>query len=46
VFSDVVLAHYVTEQNPLIHNILSTAPQWSIAKTALGTLPDDGNVMP
>jgi hypothetical protein len=29
-----------------IHNILSTAPQLSICQKILGTLPDDGNVMP
>jgi hypothetical protein len=29
-----------------IHNILSTAPQLSISHKALGTLPEDGNVMP
>jgi hypothetical protein len=29
-----------------IHNILPTAPQLSIPQKALGTLPDDGNVMP
>jgi hypothetical protein len=29
-----------------IHNILSTAPQLSISRKALGTLPEDGNVMP
>src|SRR5215470_16763943 len=29
-----------------IHNILSTAPQLSISQKTLGTLPDDGNVMP
>src|SRR5215475_3693547 len=28
------------------HNILSTAPQLSISQKALGTLPEDGNVMP
>jgi hypothetical protein len=28
------------------HNILSTAPQLSIFQKALGTLPEDGNVMP
>jgi hypothetical protein len=28
------------------HNILSTAPQFSISQKALGTLPEDGNVMP
>jgi hypothetical protein len=27
-------------------NILSTAPQLSISQKALGTLPEDGNVMP
>jgi hypothetical protein len=28
------------------HNILSTASQLSISQKALGTLPEDGNVMP
>jgi hypothetical protein len=28
------------------HNILSTDPQLSIFQKALGTLPEDGNVMP
>jgi hypothetical protein len=28
------------------HNILSIAPQLGISQKALGTLPDDGNVMP
>jgi hypothetical protein len=28
-----------------IHNILSTAPQLSISQKALGTLPENGNVM-
>jgi hypothetical protein len=28
-----------------MHNILSTAPQWSISQKALGLLPEDGNVM-
>jgi hypothetical protein len=32
--------------NTLIHNIVSTAPQLSISQKTLGTLPDDGNVMP
>jgi hypothetical protein len=27
-------------------DILSTAPQFSISQKALGTLPEDGNVMP
>jgi hypothetical protein len=38
VSSDVVRAHHVT--------ILSTAPQLSISQKALGTFPEDGNVMP
>jgi hypothetical protein len=29
-----------------IHNILSTASQLSTSQKALGTLPEDGNVMP
>jgi hypothetical protein len=28
------------------HNILSTVPQLSISQNELGTLPEDGNVMP
>jgi hypothetical protein len=32
--------------NTPIHNILSTAPQSSISQKALGTFPEDGNVMP
>jgi hypothetical protein len=32
--------------NTPIQNILSTAPQLSISQKALGTLPEDGNVMP
>jgi hypothetical protein len=40
------LPHHVTRFNMPIHNILSTAPQLSISKKALGTLPEDGNVMP
>jgi hypothetical protein len=38
--------HHVTRHNTPIHNILSTAPQLSISQMALGTLPEDGNVMP
>jgi hypothetical protein len=30
----------------VIHNIPLTAPQLSISQKALGTLPEDGNVMP
>jgi hypothetical protein len=36
----------VTRHNTPIHNILSTAPQFSISQKALGKLPEDGNVMP
>jgi hypothetical protein len=39
-------AHHITRRNTPIHNILSTAPQLSISQKALGTLPQDGNVMP
>jgi hypothetical protein len=46
VSSDVVYSHHVTRHNTPIHNILSTAPQLSISCKALGTLPEDGNVMP
>jgi hypothetical protein len=35
-----------TGKNTPIHNILSTAPQLSISQRALGTLAEDGNVMP
>jgi hypothetical protein len=41
-----ITKHHVTRHNKPIHNILSTAPQLSISQKALGTLPDDGNVMP
>jgi hypothetical protein len=37
--------HHVTKPNTPIHNILSTAPQLSISQKALGTLPEDGNVI-
>jgi hypothetical protein len=38
--------HHVTRHNTPIYNILSTAPQLSISQKALGTLLEDGNVMP
>jgi hypothetical protein len=44
--SDVVRTHPVTRHNAPIRNILSTASQLSISQKALGTLPEDGNVMP
>jgi hypothetical protein len=37
---------YLTRHNTPINNILSTAPQLNISHKALGTLPEDGNVMP
>jgi hypothetical protein len=39
-------AHRITGHNMPIHNILSTAPQLSISQKTLGTLTEDGNVMP
>jgi hypothetical protein len=39
-------AHHVTRLNTPIHTMLSTAPQLSISQEELGTLPEDGNVMP
>jgi hypothetical protein len=41
-----VLAHHITIHNTPIHNILSTASQLNISQKALGTLPEDGNIMP
>jgi hypothetical protein len=41
-----IATHHVTRHNTPIDNILSTAPQLSIYQKALGTLPEDGNVMP
>jgi hypothetical protein len=41
-----IATHHVTRHNTPIHNILSTAPQLSISQKALGTLPEDGSVMP
>src|SRR5215471_8714109 len=47
VSSDVVrTAHHVTRHNTPIYNILSTATQLSFSQKALGTLPEDGNVIP
>jgi hypothetical protein len=37
---------HVNRNNTPIHNILSTVFQLSISQKALGTLPEDGNVMP
>jgi hypothetical protein len=38
--------HHATRHNTPVHISLSTAPQSSISQKALGTLPEDGNVMP
>jgi hypothetical protein len=38
------IATHVTRHNTPIHNILSTASQFSISQKAL--VPEDGNVMP
>jgi hypothetical protein len=41
-----ITTHHATRHKTPIHNILSTVPQLSISQKALGTLPEDGNVMP
>jgi hypothetical protein len=46
VSSDVVRMRTTSLDNTPIHNFLSTAPQLSISQKALGTLPEDGNIMP
>jgi hypothetical protein len=38
--------HHVTRHSTPIHNILSTASQFSISQKALGTFPEHGTVMP
>jgi hypothetical protein len=46
VSSDVVrTAHHVTGHKTPVHNILSTTPQLSTSQKALGTHPEDGDVM-
>jgi hypothetical protein len=42
----VIITHHVTRHITPIKNILSTAPQFSISQKALGTLSEDGNVIP
>jgi hypothetical protein len=50
--SSYMFRHYIaffredTRHNTPIHNILSTAPQLRISQKVLGTLPEEGNVMP
>jgi hypothetical protein len=39
-------SYHFTRHNTPIHNILSTAPQFSISQKTLGTLPEDGNEIP
>jgi hypothetical protein len=41
-----IATHHVTRHNTPIHKILSTAPQLSISQKTLGTIPEEGNVMP
>jgi hypothetical protein len=38
--------NYVTRKNTPLHNIQSTAPHLNISQEALGTLPEDGKLMP
>jgi hypothetical protein len=38
--------YHVTRHNTPIHNIISSARQLNISQKALGTLPEDDNVMP
>jgi hypothetical protein len=40
-----IAMHHVTRHKTPIFNILSTAPELSISRQSLGTLPEDGNVM-
>jgi hypothetical protein len=40
-----IATHHTNRHNTPIYNILSTAPQLSSSQKALGTLPEDGNVM-
>jgi hypothetical protein len=41
-----IATHHVARHNTPIQNILSTASLLSISQKALGTLPENGNVMP
>jgi hypothetical protein len=41
-----ITTHHARRHNTPIHNILSTAPKFRVCQKALGTLPEDGNVMP
>jgi hypothetical protein len=46
VCSDMVRAPHVARHNTPNPCILSTAPHFSISQKALGTLSEDGNVIP
>jgi hypothetical protein len=41
-----IATYHITRHNTPIHNVLSTAPQLIMSQKALGTFPEDGNVMP
>jgi hypothetical protein len=41
-----IATHHVSRHNTPINNIRATASQLSISQKALGTLPEDGYVMP
>jgi hypothetical protein len=43
---NIVEGRVVSRCNTPFHNILSTALQLSISQKVLGTLPDDGHIMP
>jgi hypothetical protein len=42
----VITTHHATRHNTPIHSILLTAPQLSVSQKALGTFPEDDNVIP
>jgi hypothetical protein len=41
-----VRKHHIIRHNTPIHNIISIVPKLRISQKALGTLSEDGNVMP
>jgi hypothetical protein len=41
-----IATHHVIKHDTHIRNILSTTSQYSISQKTLGTLPEDGNIMP
>jgi hypothetical protein len=44
--TNTLIIRSVIRHNTPIHNILSTVPQLNISQKALGTLREDGNVLP